>query len=82
MTEIWGWNWDALCSQCCKGVIIVVKNLMSCGSLHGPGQIYRWKIILFLLNPCLIMLPGVVAQIKQGVTEVDKGCYSLVFPTY
>ena len=42
----------------------------------------RVEIILFLLNPWLIMLPGVVAQIEQGATEVDKGCYSLVFPTY
>ena len=38
----------------------------------------RVEIILFLLNPWLIMLPGVVAQIKQGVTEVDKGCYIVV----
>ena len=54
---------------------------MSYGSLHGPGQIYGWRIILFLLNSWLIMLPGVVAQTKQGVTEIDKGCFSFVFPT-
>ena len=30
-------------------------------TLHGPGQMYGWRIILLLMNPWLIILQGVVA---------------------
>ena len=39
------------------------KKLMIYDSLYGPGQIYRWRIILLLMNPWLTTLPGEVAQI-------------------
>ena len=31
-----------------------VKKLMIYGSLHGPGQTHGWRIILLLMNPCMV----------------------------
>ena len=58
-------------------------KLMIYGSLHGPGQIYEWRIILLLMNPWLILLSGVVACSDKSCKQVAdwyRDAVSLCFP--
>ena len=54
------------------------KKLMIYSSLHGPGQIYAWRIILLLMNPWLIKLPVELScsdNVSDICIELDtQGC--------
>ena len=57
-----------------------VKKLMIYGSLDGPGQMYRWRIFLLLMNPWFLMLPGLIVQQTGAYCTWYRDASALYFP--